>query len=108
MSTVFTAENLRARESREKNEEFALRCLAALERIFVDITKSDVQRAALIINEEAIVTLMAGCGIPRGDPLEFRLKPGEGWLIKMSAYLWQKGKAFEIVGRIGNEETSCS
>jgi hypothetical protein len=99
-NTLHTAANLRARDEGESNEDFAIRCVAALNQIFTDLTRADVQRAALIMNEEAIVTLMAGCGMPRHDPLAYRLEPGEGWLIIMSAYLWQKGHVFEVAGRL--------
>ncbi|MCL1881070.1 MAG: hypothetical protein FWF76_02705 [Oscillospiraceae bacterium] len=108
--TLHTSANLRMRErvskpskttkSTEDDATYAIRCIAALNQIFVDLTKSDVLRAAAVISEEAIVTLMSGCAMPRGEPLEFCLKPGEGWLIKMSAYLWQKGTVFEVIGKI--------
>jgi hypothetical protein len=100
MNTLHTAANLRERDKGEDNEIFALRCVAALNQIFVDLTRADVQRAAVVMNEEAIVTLAAGCGMPRYDPLTYRLEPGEAWVIRMSAYLWQKGHVFEVAGKL--------
>jgi hypothetical protein len=101
--TLHTAANLRERDAGEDNETFALRCVAALHQIFTDLTRADVQRAAVIMNEEAIVTLLAGCGMPRNDPTACCLEPGEAWLISMSAYLWQKGSVFEIIGKLGGD-----
>jgi hypothetical protein len=98
--TLHTAVNLRGRDSDEAHEEFALRCVAGLNQLFTDLTRSNIGKAALVTHDETIVTLMAGCGLPKSDPTEFILEPGEGWLIKMSAYLWQKGYAFEIAGKL--------
>jgi hypothetical protein len=95
-----TAATLRKRDDGETNEEFAVRCIAGLNRVFADLTSSDTAKAALITHDEIIVTLMAGCGLPKYPPTEFILKPGEGWLINMTAYLWQKGYAFEIAGKL--------
>jgi len=98
--TLHTAVNLRGRDSDETDSEFAIRCVAGLNQLFTDLTKSQITKAALITHDETIVTLMAGCGLPKSDPTEFILEPGEGWLIRMSAYLWQKGYSFEIVGKL--------
>jgi hypothetical protein len=98
--TLHTDVNLRGRDSDENDEAFAVRCVAGLNRIFTDITRADIMRAALITHDETIVTLMAGCGLPKSDPTELILQPGEAWLIKMSAYLWQKSYAFEIIGKL--------
>ena len=98
--TLHTAVNLRGRDSDESNEEFAVRCVAGLNQLFTDLSKSQIGKAALITHDETIVTLMAGCGLPKSDPTDFILNEGEGWLIRLSAYLWQKGYAFEIVGKL--------
>jgi hypothetical protein len=95
-----TAATLRERDAGESNEEFAVRCVAGLNQVFTDMTSSNTAKAALITCDEVIVTLMAGCGLPKYDPADFILEAGEGWLISMSAYLWQKGYAFEITGKL--------
>jgi len=101
--TLHTAATLLERDTgknAESDEDFALRCVAGLNQIFTDMTRNGVGKAALITYDEAIVTLMAGCGLPKSNPTEFILEPGEGWLIRMTAYLWQKGYAFEIIGKL--------
>jgi hypothetical protein len=95
-----TAANLRERDLGESNEVFALRCVAGLEQIFKDLSQSSDTKAALVTDEETIVTLVAGCGMPQRDPLDCRIEPGDGWVIRMSAYLWQKGKVFEVLGKL--------
>jgi hypothetical protein len=98
--TLHTAFNLRGRDSDESHEEFAVRCVAGLNQLFTDLTRTQIGKAALITHDETIVTLMAGCGLPKSEPTDYILEPGEGWLIRMSAYLWQKGYAFEIIGKL--------
>ena len=98
--TLHTAAPLRERDKDESDKDFAVRCVAGLNRIFTDITHSGFGKAALITLDEIIVTLMAGCGQPKGEPADFILEPGEGGVIRMSAYLWQRGFAFEIVGKV--------
>jgi hypothetical protein len=84
----------------ESDEEFAVRCVAGLNQVFGDLTRSGIDQAALVSYDEAIVTLMAGCGLPKYSPTEFILEPGEAWLINMTVYLWQKGYGFEIIGKL--------
>jgi broad specificity phosphatase PhoE len=100
--TLHTAVNLRGRDSDETDGEFAVRCVAGLSQLFADMTRSEVGKAALVTHDETIVTLMAGCSLPEGKPTDFILQPGEGWLVKMSAFLWQKAYKFETVGKLSN------
>ena len=87
------------RKSEEDNEAFALRCLSQFEKALRDAMSERIFEFAVIANDEAIVTLMSGCGVPRADPLEFRLEFGEAWLVRTSAHLWQRGNVFEVVGK---------
>jgi hypothetical protein len=98
--TLHTALSFRGHEKDETNEAFALRCVAGLNQLFSDLTRSGLAKAALVTDDEVIVTLMSGCGLPKGEPTDFVLQSGEGWLIRMTAYLWQKGYAFEVVGKL--------
>jgi hypothetical protein len=97
---VYVPVLLHERTPGESHEEFALRCVAGLDKVFVDMSRNSIERAAVVTCDEVIVTLMAGCGLPKADPAEFTLEPGEGWLIRISAYLWQRGYAFEIIGKL--------
>ncbi|MCL2037337.1 MAG: hypothetical protein FWG83_08155, partial [Oscillospiraceae bacterium] len=89
--TLYTEPNLRERESGESDESFALRCVAGLNLLFADMTRCEVMRAALITNDETIVTLMAGCGLPQRPPQGLMLKPGERWVVEMSVSFLEKG-----------------
>jgi broad specificity phosphatase PhoE len=88
-----------AREG-ENRIEFVARCIKALDEIFLDMSSTGLARSAVITHIGVIMTLLGACGFPKGDPVDFMLQTGEGWLIKMSAYLWQKGNVFEIIGKL--------
>ena len=84
----------------ENYGDFTLRCISGLDVIFSDMMAKDVTRAAVITHGGVITNLLAGYGLPKGRPADFMCGPGEGFEIMLSTFLWQKGPAFEISGRI--------
>lgn len=80
--------------------EFTLRCIDGLGEVFEDMAKEKISTAAVITHAGVIMNLLAGFGLPKGRPADFSLKQGEGYAINLSAFLWQKGKTFEIIGKI--------
>ena len=103
--TPYIINNLREydfNESRAASDSpiFTGRCVKGLEEIFADMCRTGVYKSAVIASMGVIVTLLAGCGLPKAAPSEFEIEPGEAWLISMSTYLWQKGQVFEIIGRL--------
>ncbi len=84
----------------EKFGDFTLRCIDGLEIILSDMMKKDITRAACVTHAGVITNLLAGWGLPKGKPADFMCSPGDGFEIIMSAFLWQKGPAFEISGRL--------
>jgi predicted adenine nucleotide alpha hydrolase (AANH) superfamily ATPase len=87
-------------EFKEETPVFTARCVKGIGEIFADMSRSEIYRAAVVTHIGVIVTLMAGCGLPKFPPDKYALEQGEGWLISMSSYLWQKGSVFEIVGKL--------
>lgn len=84
----------------EKFGDFSLRCISGLDIIFKDMMKKDITRAAVVTHGGVITNLLAGFGLPKGRPADFMCGPGEGFEILLSTFLWQKGPAFEISGRL--------
>lgn len=78
--------------------DFALRCIQGLEEILKDMMNRQVTKAALITHSGVIMNLLSGYGLPKGVPSDFATGQGEGFEIRMSAFLWHKGPTFEIVG----------
>ena len=84
----------------EKHGDFMLRCIEGLDAIFSDMMSHDITRAACITHAGVITDLLCGCGLPKGRPADFLCAPGEGYEIILSTFLWQKGPAFEISGKL--------
>ena len=66
----------------EKFGDFSLRCISGLDIIFRDMMKKEITRAAMVTHGGVITNLLAG------------------FEILLSTFLWQKGPAFEISGRL--------
>ena len=84
----------------EKFGDFSLRCISGLDIIFRDMMKKDITRAAMVTHGGVITNLLAGFGLPKGHPADYMCGSGEGFEILLSTFLWQKGPAFEISGRL--------
>ena len=84
----------------EKFGDFSLRCISGLDIIFRDMMKKEITRAAMVTHGGVITNLLAGFGLPKGHPGDYMCGPGEGFEILLSTFLWQKGPAFEISGRL--------
>jgi alpha-ribazole phosphatase len=88
----------------ESYGEFTLRCLNGLEYVFRDMTKERITEAILVTHSGVIMNLLAGYGLPKGRPGDFALRQGECIAISLTAYLWSRGPAFEILGRLTHGE----
>lgn len=84
----------------ERFGSFTERCAEGLDIIFQDMSQHDIQRAACVTHGGVITNLLAGFGLPKGRPADFMCGPGEGFEIILSAFMWQRGPAFEISGRL--------
>lgn len=84
----------------EKYGDFMLRCVEGLGEIFFDMMDKQIFRAACVTHAGVITGLLCGCGLPKGSPANFLCPPGDGFEIILSPFLWQKGPAFEISGRL--------
>jgi alpha-ribazole phosphatase len=83
------------------------RTLSGLNLIIMDMMKEDIHDAGVVTHSGIIMNTMACFGLPKMKPMEFACEPGEGWMINVSAMLWQNGCTFEIVGKvpgIGSDE----
>ncbi len=84
----------------EKYGDFTVRCIEGLDIIFSDMMRHDVTRAACVTHAGVITNLLCGYGLPKGRPADYMCEPGEGFEIILTPFLWQKGPAFEISGRL--------
>lgn len=82
----------------ESLEEVQLRIFKALREIIRDMMNTDILHAAVITHAGILSNLIAGFGLPKIDPKELRPAPGEGYDVLVTASLWQRSGAFEVLG----------
>ena len=82
----------------ESLQEVQLRLFKALRTIILDMMQNDILHTAVVTHAGIITNLIAGFGLPKIDPKELRPAPGEGYDILVTASLWQRSGAFEILG----------
>lgn len=84
----------------EKYGDFMLRCIEGLDAVFTDMMNSDITNASIITHAGVITNLLCGYGLPKGRPADYMCGAGGGFEIILTPFLWQKGPAFEISGRL--------
>ncbi|NLJ16259.1 MAG: histidine phosphatase family protein [Clostridiales bacterium] len=84
----------------ENYGDFTLRCLEGLDEIFHDMMNNEVTDAAVVTHSGVIMNLLSSHGLPKGRPVDFATKQGEGFQIILTTFLWQKGNTFEIAGKL--------
>ncbi len=75
------------------------RCVAAMEKIVSSIFEEGLTNCAVITHGGIIMNLLSCFGIPKYNPNDFACDFGEGFEVMISAAMWQRSTAFEILGR---------
>ncbi len=88
----------------ETVKEVQLRSFKALREIILDMMQEDLLHCAVITHSGIISNMMAGFGLPKIDAKELLAQPGEGFDILVTADLWQRSQAFEILGMVPYQE----
>ena len=84
----------------ESVKEVQLRIFKALREIIRDMMQEDLLHCAVITHGGMISNMLAGFGLPKIAPQELQCQPGEGFDIYVTADLWQRSQAFEILGLV--------
>lgn len=82
----------------ESVSEVQLRIFKALNEIIHDMMNDDLLHCAVVTHSGIISNMIAGFGVPKINPKELCPAPGEGYDILITASLWQRSGAFEILG----------
>ena len=82
----------------ESAEELCIRSYKALTRILMDMMENDMAHCAVITHAGVISNMLACFGLPKYPASELRCEPGEGFEIMLTAQMWQRSQAFEILG----------
>lgn len=76
------------------------RTFSGLNLIIMDMMKENIHEAGVVTHSGIIMNTLACFGLPKMKPMEFACEPGEGWVVNVSAMLWQNGNTFEILGKV--------
>lgn len=84
----------------ESVKEVQLRIFRALREIIADMMQEDLLHCAMITHGGIIANMLAGFGLPKIPADQLQCQPGEGFDIHVTADLWQRSQAFEILGMV--------
>ncbi|MBR6874111.1 MAG: phosphoglycerate mutase family protein [Ruminococcus sp.] len=75
------------------------RCYEALNIIISDMMYEGFTEAAVITHSGIIVNMLSCFGVPKLRPADYCCDFGEGFEIGITAAMWQRSGAFELLGR---------
>lgn len=82
----------------ESVRDVQLRIYKALCEMIADMMEHDLTHCAVVTHGGIIATMLAGFGVPKIDAKELQCENGEGFDIYITAAMWQRSQAFEIMG----------
>ena len=82
----------------ESARDVVNRCFEALNVIISDMMYEGFTNAAVITHGGIIMDMLTCFGVPKLHPADCRCDFGEGFEISISAAMWQRSGAFELLG----------
>lgn len=83
----------------ESARDVVNRCYEALNIIISDMMYEGFTTAAVITHSGIIMDMLSCFGMPKLQPNDYRCDFGEGFEIMITAAMWQRSGAFELLGR---------
>lgn len=83
----------------ESVREMVNRCYEAIKIIISDMMYEGLTNAAVVTHGGIIMNMLSCFGMPKHSPLELACDFGEGFEVLVTAAMWQRSEAFEILGR---------
>ena len=83
----------------ESAREMVNRCYEAIKIIISDMMYEGLTSAAVVTHGGIIMNMLSCFGVPKRKPMEFACDFGEGFEVMVTASMWQRSEAFEILGR---------
>jgi alpha-ribazole phosphatase len=84
----------------ESARDVLSRCLSALDLIISDVMEHDYSDSVIVTHSGIITDIICAFGLPKFNPRDIVPGFGTGYLISVSAQLWQTARTFEIVGQV--------
>lgn len=82
----------------ESARQVVTRCFEALSLIIGDMMEEGLTDTAVVTHAGIIMNIMACFGIPKQAPSAYTCDFGEGFEVLVSAQMWQRSGAFEVIG----------
>lgn len=88
----------------ESARDVVNRCYEALNIIISDMMYEGFTEAAVVTHGGIIMNMLSCFGVPKLRPSDYRCDFGEGFEISITAAMWQRSGAFELLGRFPSPE----
>jgi alpha-ribazole phosphatase len=88
----------------ESARQVVTRCFDAISTIIGDMMEEGLTNCAVVTHSGIIMNMMACFGLPKRKPIEYACGFGEGFEVLVSASMWQRSGAFEIIGKFPRAE----
>ena len=82
----------------ESARQVVTRCFRAIAIIIEDMMDNNIRHAAVVTHAGIIMNMLTCFGIPKQAPSAYRCGFGEGFEVLVTAALWQRSGAFELIG----------
>lgn len=82
----------------ESARDVVNRCYEALNIIISDMMYEGLTNCAVVTHGGIIMNMLSCFGVPKLKPVEYKCDFGEGFEILITASMWQRSGAFELLG----------
>ena len=83
----------------ESARDMVNRCYEAIKIIISDMMYEGLTSAAVVTHGGIIMNMLSCFGVPKRRPLDYACDFGEGFEVLVTASMWQRSEAFEVLGR---------
>ena len=83
----------------ESARDMVNRCYEAIKIIISDMMYEGLTSAAVVTHGGIIMNMLSCFGVPKRRPMDYSCDFGEGFEVLVTASMWQRSEAFEVLGR---------
>ncbi|EXM39281.1 MAG: histidine phosphatase family protein [Ruminococcus sp.] len=83
----------------ESARDMVNRCYEAIKIIISDMMYEGLTSAAVVTHGGIIMNMLSCFGVPKRRPMDYACDFGEGFEVLVTASMWQRSEAFEVLGR---------
>lgn len=84
----------------ESIQELVVRSYNALTKIIINMMDEEFSHCAIVTHSGIIKNMLTCFGLPKINPNDIYIDAGEGAEILVTADMWQRSQAFEILGKV--------